>query len=122
MSRPRVVHVTPARAPLAVFAHKRQPELERIFGPDVEIVHLSPVDFDPPALVQAIRQAGPDAVVLASASADHRRAVEAMAGEMVILRPVYEQFRTRRGVVEQRQTGFGCCGKRGGSSLWQTVV
>jgi hypothetical protein len=91
---------------------KREPELQRIFGEDVEIIHLSPADFHPSAAGTGHRQARPDTVVLASASTHHRQAIEKMMGETAILRPIYEQFRNHRG-VEERQTGFGLLGDDG---------
>ncbi|MGH8909237.1 MAG: hypothetical protein ACRD0K_22775 [Egibacteraceae bacterium] len=113
MRPPRIVHVTPTRAPLAIFTYKRQPEFERIFGESVEIVHLSHVGFEPQGLVQAIRNVTPDAVVLASAPTRYRQAVEKLACEVVILRPIYERVRNRRGDTENRQVGFGLLRKEG---------
>jgi hypothetical protein len=48
-----------------------------------------------------------DAVVLASALRGHRNAVMGLAGETLILHPLREEYRTRRGERDWRLLGFG---------------
>lgn len=48
-----------------------------------------------------------DAVVLASGRRAQVRAVEALAGELVVLRSLYERRRDARGEVHEHFAGFG---------------
>ncbi|MGH8906169.1 MAG: hypothetical protein ACRD0K_06575 [Egibacteraceae bacterium] len=102
MRAPKAVHVSGFD-----LTEARQAEIKRIFGPDVEIIHQSPVRWSAVGLRQAIVAAQPDAVVLATAVPRHRRAIEELQGDMAILRPMYERVRNHRGEVEERHIGFG---------------
>ncbi|MGH8903743.1 MAG: hypothetical protein ACRDYA_19230 [Egibacteraceae bacterium] len=102
MSAPRVVHISPWPP-----TDRRLAELTRIFGQPVEVIELSHLDLDPAALVHAIRTAEPDAVVLATATPDHRQAIEALANERPVLRPMFKRVRNARGEPEDRPAGLG---------------
>lgn len=81
--------------------------MERIFGQALEITELSHLDFTPEQLAQQVREAQPDAVLICSAPIEHRQAIEELGAETIILRPMYEEFRNRRGYVERRLVGYG---------------
>lgn len=66
-------------------------ELRRIFGEDAEVIEVSHLGVDADTLVEAIREAGPDAVVLATAPLGHRQAIAGLAGELLILRPMFKR-------------------------------
>ncbi len=102
MSPPRVVHLSPWPP-----TDQRLAELERIFGEPVEVIELSHLDYEPTALIDAIRWVQPAAVVLATSASSHRRAVEALAGDLPLLRPRFERVRNNRGEPEERSAGIG---------------
>ncbi len=76
-------------------------------------MHLSDVGHTPAELIYAIREHDPDAVVVASASPEHLQALEVLAAETLLLHPAYERFRTVRGEVQERLTGFGLLREEG---------
>lgn len=110
----RIVHVSPGYDPSepghplpAVVRESRERELGRIFGESIEITYLSGVGHSPEELAAAVRDAAPDAVVVASALPDHRHAVMGLSDETLILHPVREEHRTIRGERDLRLIGFG---------------
>lgn len=105
MAPPRVVHVSPLE--LGDLLEPRRAELQRIFGNDVEIIEVSHLGVDARTLVEAIRQAEPDAVVLATAPPPHRQAIEGLAPETPVFRPMFERVRNVRGEMEERSAGLG---------------
>ncbi|MGH8888038.1 MAG: hypothetical protein ACRDYX_23365 [Egibacteraceae bacterium] len=107
MASLRIVHVTPPPGPTAVITEAREAEFRRVFGQDIEVVQVSHVGKAPEELIRRLRDISPDAIVLASAPPSHRQAVMGLARETLILRPVREEYRTRRGERQWRVAGFG---------------
>ncbi len=106
MARRRIVHVSPLE--LGDLLEGRRAELRRIFGEDVDVFEVSHLEVDASTLVKAIREAGPDAVVLATAPPLHRRAIEELAPETPVLRPMSKWVRNSRGgEMEERSAGLG---------------
>ncbi len=87
--------------------------MRRIFGSDVQIAHLSEVGVTPSELVHAIRTIRPDAIVVGSAAPPYREAIDSMPDRPTILHPVHEQYRTRRGEMQERHLGFGVMREHG---------
>lgn len=84
-----------------------------MFGEEVDVTSVSHLEYDPAGLVQAIRDAAADAVVLGTAPPAHRTRVEALIGEIPILRTRFEQIRNARGEMEDRPAGLGLLRKDG---------
>ncbi|MGH8933797.1 MAG: hypothetical protein ACRDZO_24965 [Egibacteraceae bacterium] len=96
----RIVHITPPPRLTAFIAEAREGEFRRIFGQNIEVIHVSHVGKTAAELVRILRDMAADAIVLASAPPMHRQAVVGLAGETLILHPVREQYRTHRGEQE----------------------
>jgi hypothetical protein len=103
----RIAHVTPLPRPTAVITEAREAEFRRIFGQDIEIVQVSHTGKAPAELVRRLRDMSPDAIVLSSAPPSHYQALMGLVREILILRPVREEYRTRRGERQWRVVGFG---------------
>jgi hypothetical protein len=103
----RVVYVSPVTDPPAFIMDRRNAELRRIFGPDVEIRLVSERRRTPEELVDEVRDWAADAVVISSLAPGHRRAVMRLADELLVVHPVREEYRTRRGERDWRVVGFG---------------
>lgn len=93
----RVVYVSPVADPPAFVMGQRNAELRRIFGPDAEVHLVSERRRTPEELVQEVQDWAADAVVVSSLAPGHRRAVMRLVDEMLVLHPVREEYRTRRG-------------------------
>jgi hypothetical protein len=96
---PKVVHLSPFEAPTPLFTVRREAGIRRIFGSDAVIIHLRDVGYAPGELSQAIARHEPDAIVLASASFEHRQAVMSLADAKLILHPVWEDTALLEGSV-----------------------
>lgn len=66
---------------------------------------MSHLGVDADTLVATIREADPDAVVVAIATPLHRGAVEGLVLEMPVLRPMFVDVRNNRGAIEKRSAG-----------------
>jgi len=101
----RVVYLSPIADPPAFLMDPRSSELRRIFGDDVEIQLVSEGGRTPQELVGEVRDWAADAVVISSLAPGHRQAVMRLAGELVLLHPVREEY-----------TALGGANGTGGSS------
>lgn len=113
----RVVYLSPVTDPPAFLMDPRSSELRRIFGGDVEIELVAEAGRTPEELVEEVRDWAADAVVISSLAPGHRQAVMKLAGELLIVHPVREEYRTRRGELHWRVVGFGVMREHGPEAL-----
>lgn len=113
MSTLRIVHISPPLKLVTFIAEVREAEFHRIFGEDIEVVHVSHLGKTPKELAQTLRDISPDAVVLAAAPPDHHQAVMHLANETLILHPVTQRYRDHHGYARERTAGFGVMREHG---------
>ncbi|MGH8904469.1 MAG: hypothetical protein ACRDYA_22995 [Egibacteraceae bacterium] len=109
----RVVYVSPATDPPAFIMDQRNADLRRIFGADTEIQLVPERRRTPEELVGEVRDWTADAVVISSLAPGHRRAFMKLADELLVVHPVREEYRTRRGERDWRVVGFGVMREQG---------
>jgi hypothetical protein len=119
---PKVVHLSPFEAPTPLFTARREGRDSSNIGSDAVIIHLRDVGYAPGKLSQATARHEPDAIVLASASFEHRQAVMSLADATLILHPVWEEYRTARGERQERLVGFGVMREHGPRLLGDGAV
>lgn len=76
-------------------------------------LYLSGVKDSPEGLVYRVREARPDTVALSSAAPEHRQALLALENEILILRPMTENYCDHQGYTQKRLAGFGVMGEYG---------
>jgi hypothetical protein len=109
----KVVYLSPILELPAFIMGRRDAELRRIFGPDAQIRLVSERGRTPEELVAEVRAWAADAVVISSLAPGHRQAVMELEDEVLVLHPVREEYRTRRGEKDWRLVGFGVMRKQG---------
>jgi hypothetical protein len=109
----RVVYISPVTDPPAFVMDPRYSELRRIFGEDAEIQLVSERGRTPEELVRQVRGWAADAVVISSLAPRHRQAVMELADQLLVVHPVREEYRTRRGERDWRFVGFGVMREHG---------
>lgn len=88
--RIRIAHVTP----FSGYSKQEQVELHRVFGEEVEIVDISPLDRTPEELTVALKIENPDGVFLKPSGPPYTSEVRAYADNAEI--PVVEPIRQER--------------------------
>jgi hypothetical protein len=104
--RPTVIRVSPR--PIEA---RQLSELRRIYGGDIRLVEVSPLDKTPEMLRGELRGHRPSAVVLDGPKPDQGQAIRA-SGEFRVLQRITEPVRTPRG-TEQRWVGYGLVNEHG---------